>query len=315
MKKLFKTPKIAKEKGFHKVKKSIKKFLKELTPEQQEKPLLFFYHSEYDYPTGKKPIMYVCTEEVSNDWTKWFKLEKSSNKFATVICSFDKKNKLLKIEIQQGKGGKNETIKEVHKELLKPFATIEVVDKLESNISASASASTDDSNLETTPTLSDYDNAQLPTYIKEAKVHVSNILASQKELNLIVETLEPKVKKLNAIVITDALIQYSQEALATFKEIDISAIKQEVRAFKSLLPKKLLKENTDLNKEIENLNKLTAALDQLKPRISKLSQKCLRIQKVKSPSESAAAPISTNPIENFGIRLNKIIKSSTLNKI
>ena len=311
MKKQFKTPKIAKEKGFDEIKKVLKKFLNNLSPEQQEQPLRFFYHSQYDYPGGKKPIMYVCTEDVSNDWTKWFKLEKMSKEFATGICSFDKKSKVLKIEIQQGKGAKQDTIKTVHKELLKPFATIELVDKLERSTAASAPIAS----VEEVDTELDYETAQLPTYIKKAKNHVSNVLASQKELDTIVGKLEPQVKKMNAIIITDKLIEDGKKALATFEAINIADIKQEVRAFKSLIPKKLIKESAELNQEMTNLDKLMTNLGKLKPRIAALSQKCLRIQKVGNPMESAAAPISTNPIENFATLLNKTIKSSILNKI
>lgn len=321
MKKLFKTPKIAKEKGFDKVKKALKKFLNNLSPEQQEKPLLFFFHSKYEYPEGKKPIMYVCTEDVSNDWTKWFKLEKASKEFATGICSFDKKSKVLSIEIQQGKGGKKDTIKEVHKELLKPFATIEVVEKLElssstpKNVTTDNSEPKDDSKQQNAPDLSIYDINQLPVYIEEAKGHVASVLASQKELSTIIETLEPQVKKLSDTIITNDLIEYSKNALATFQKIDISDIAQTIRAFKSLIPKKLIKENEELKTELDKLDKLTENLNKLKPKIAKLAQKCSKIQKVGNPMESAAAPISTNPIENFGTRLNKTIKSSALNKI
>ncbi|CAA6807188.1 MAG: Unknown protein [uncultured Aureispira sp.] len=315
MKKEFKTPTIAKKKGFDKIKKALKKFLTNLEPNDQEAPLVFFYHANYDYPDGKRPIMYLSTEGVSNDWTKWFKLEKTSKEFATGICSFDKKSKVLKIEIQQGKGGKVDTIKTVHKELLKPFASIEVVDKLELSSSASENAATDDSTDEISPGLSDYDTAELPAYIKEAKSHVSTVSASQKELNTLVETLEPQVKKISDTIITNDLIQYSKKALVTFEEIDISAIKQTVKAFKSLLPKKLIEENTELNDAVTNLDQLIVSLNQLKPRIAAVSKNCLKIQKVGNPMETAAAPLSNNPIENFGIKLNKILKSSALNKI
>jgi len=256
--------------------------------------------------------MYLSTEGVSNDWAKWLKLENTSKEFATGICSFGPQSKVLKIEIQQGKGGKIDTIKTVHKELLKPFASIEVVDKLEINSAASESAEA--SNEEATPALSDYDTAQLPVYIKEAKSHISKLSVSQKELNTLVETLEPQVKKISDTIITNDLIQYSKKALTTFDEINISDLKQTVKAFESLLPKKLIKENAELNEAITTLNQLMVSLNKLRPRIAAVSKKCLKIQKVGNPMESAAAPISSNPIENFGIRLNKIIKSSTLNK-
>jgi hypothetical protein len=103
--------------------------------------------------------------------------------------------------------------------------------------------------------------------------------------------------------------------MGTFEKINISDIKQTLSAFKSLLPKKLIEESAELNTEVANLDKLTAALNQLQPRITELSKKCLKIQKVGDPTESAAAPLSSNGIENFGTRLNKITKSSILNKI
>jgi hypothetical protein len=321
MKKQFKTPTIAKKKGFDKVKKALKKFLSDLEPKDQEEPLVFFYHSNYDYTEGNQPIMYISTEDASNDWAKWFKLEKTSKEFATGICFFNKKSKVLTIEIQQGNGGKTDTVKTVHKELLKPFASIDVVDKLDLNSLALESVETEDSdskdasNSESTPSVSEYDTAQLPAYIKEAKIHVSTVSASHKELNMIVETLEPQVKKISDIIITNDLIEYSKKAMDTFEKINISDIKQTLSAFKSLLPKKLIEESAELNTEVANLDKLTATLNQLQPRITKLSNECLKIQKVGDPTESAAAPLSTNGIENFGTRLNKITKSSILNKI
>jgi DNA repair ATPase RecN len=309
MKKQFKTPTIAKKKGFDKVKKALRKFLNELKPKDQEEPLVFFYHSNYDYPEGNQAIMYVSTEGVSNDWAKWFKIEKTSNEFATGICYFNKKSKVLTAEIQLGKGYKEDTKKAIEK-LLKPFATLKVVGKLDIKSLILDSLATDDSE----PT-DDYDTTQLSTYIKKAKIHVSTVLANQKELNTLVETLEPQIKKISDIIITNDLIQYSKKALVTFEEIDISDIKQEARAFKSLVPKKLIKENAELNTEIKNLDELMDTLNKLKPRIAKLTRKCLRIQKVGNPAESAAAPISTNVFEIFGTRLNKVLKSSKLNQI
>lgn len=321
MEKQFKTPILTKKKGFDKVKKALKKFLAELTPEQQEQPLTFFYHSNYEYNDEVQPIMYLSTEAVSNAWAKWFKLEKQSKEFATGICSFDKNTKVLTLEIQLGKGGKDETKKVIEKVLLKPFATITIVDKLEMGapqpepIVSDGSESTAESEEAITSTVSDYENEQLPIYLKEAKQHVSNILANQKELSTIIETLEPQLKKMSAIIITNDLIEYSKKALTTFGQIDISDIKQSLKAFKSLIPKKLIKENAELDTELNKLDKLTSNLGKLKPKISKLSKKCLKIQKVGNPMESAAAPISTNPFENFGTRLNKTIQSSILNRI
>jgi len=73
MKKQFKTPTIAKKKGFDKVKKALKKFLTSLEPNDQEAPLVFFYHSNYDYTEGQQPIMYLSTEGATTNYVSKYR--------------------------------------------------------------------------------------------------------------------------------------------------------------------------------------------------------------------------------------------------
>lgn len=114
-----KKPEVAAKKGVAFIKKLLKKMML-LEPFEGTKK--YIYDTDFDYEGSETslPILFIG-EELPTPWGKYVKLRKNSFTLSSGDCTFDKKEG-LKLLHQIGKGHKEKVLKEVNKQLLKPFS-------------------------------------------------------------------------------------------------------------------------------------------------------------------------------------------------
>ncbi len=282
MKSKLKNLDVAKQKGLGFVKKTLKNLLKEDFTE----PTSFFYDSEFDYggEDGSMPILFIG--DIPSLWKKYVKQNKTSKTLAAGRCMF--KEGMLSLEVKTGKGAKRPVLKEVYKNLLKPFANVQFVDSVESATMAVAEeVETSDREDDALENVNDQDLlAEAAEYKKEAE-------QKRDILNGIINNLEPKVKDISQIVVTDELIKEALNAMVVVHDLRtdefLVALKQWLDATQSNS-----REVLAATKELEDLHKVLTEVD---AKMDALAANLEALEKVQNPMESEVPPVETKASE------------------
>ncbi len=315
MKSKVKSPEVAKQKGFAHVKKSLKKTIMALEAEPTTEPVQFFYCAGFEYNEGgAQPIMFIG--EVPSLWKKWVKTMKTSKEFAAGRCIFDQEEKVLKLEVKLGKGGKKPVLKVVHKLLLKPYADMPIFVNSVDQPDEEAEEVAEDADAANNPDVEvDLEETNIEQYIQETQEYIKEGTEYHGILDDLMSDLEPKLKDISKIIVTDELIDTTKKGFDKINEIDIAGFLKDDLNFQKGIPETLKTGNEELKKALDDLSKLSNKLKTLEPKIAKTKVNADKLQKVVNPVDSDVPPISDNPLENFSHHLGKSIKKSTINSI
>lgn len=301
MKKKFKNIAIVQKKGAAEV----KKFLKKYVQESITTPTDFFYDTAFDYgdKDGQQPLLIIG--QLPLVWKNYVKQNKQSTtllKGKCVIHAGSKAELLLFGEV--GKGGKPLVIKQLNKDLLKPFAAATLVDSLEQLSKPLEPAVAESGTSEAT-----VDKGFELTALEESAKAVSEQPATiQAALSAVVTQLGQPLQNIKDTIVTDALIAEAKAGLQTIATHDVAV------AIKAL--GQWLKEASNTTTEgaqavIAPVESLQKELEALVQPLQGIAQNAAKLELVQDPLQSEnVAPISEDPIQNFLNQMNKSARSS-----
>lgn len=294
MKSKLKDMSVAQTKGCDFVSKCLKKRMTE--PFEDPEGVQFFYDAEFDYGVdggGKKPLLFIG--ELSSEWRKYIKANKAKMSLAAGRCMPSKDDpKIINLEVKLGKGGKQKYLKEVNKEMLKPFAFAQFVDSL-------ASGKVQDGDLKEEDPETDADaeeytaDVTLKELLQQANEYFRLLIPCRPTIQGIIDNLKAPMADISKVVVTDQLIATAKNALFSMISMGLEAL---LPAAENWLKGADLKDRITKNEELKELvGKIDAAVKELKtlkPQADDVMKNVNKLQKVANPQDSPVAPVTTN---------------------
>jgi len=293
MKTKLKNADVAKTKGSDYVKKCLKKRLtEEFAPEGEQ----FLYDAEFDYGKdngGVAPLLFVG--ELSSEWRKYIKENKTKATLAGGRCLPSKDDStILNMEVKIGKGGKQKFLKEINKELLKPFAKSRFVDSILTGGVIEDDLKEEDP--EKDPDMQEYTkDATLDELIKESEEIYDALVMARPSMKSIIDALKDPLSDLSKTVVSDQLISTAKSALLTIGNTDLPALLNDAKKWLTGEIKNQSGEKAkDLLARVEKIKTAVSDLEKMQPDITSIEENIDKLQKVAPPGDSDVAPVNAN---------------------
>lgn len=304
MKQKYKSPEMMQEKGVDFHTKFLKKTIKAMIGAKEKEVQPFFYNTEFDFGEGVEPHPVLFIGEIPSKWKKYMKANKASKTFAYGDCIIDEEG-LLKMQVKVGKGGKPMILKDVNKQLLKPFCKAyfvesiggEVADSEDSTISDdSASDTTKDSTEDTT------DDNQLENWLNTAKNFVKEANQALKDNLKILNEFEKPMANLKNTVVTDDFIEKATDAKKEVKNLDAYLVNLE-KLMKNGKPYQ--GQSKDADNLLGLLGKQVKQIEDNQNKIDLMLKNMEGLKQLSNPKEAEIPIIEDDPVLNFLNRVKK----------
>lgn len=278
-----------------------KRLLKKLINEGFQEPLKFFYDTTFDYGEDQEvgPLLFI-SDKIPSAWRRYIKEHKREKTFAAGNCLLIEEGK-LKLAVEMGKGAKSSQLKEVNKQLLRPFASAFFVEDLTS----------EDVQEDIEDKESSFESDDLEQLIEQTKIFATNGEKLKSVVQPFVRTWEKPLSNLKELNPDDKLIEQMGEALQGIRRSGFQNYRLRASTFVVGLEEEA-EGNKELAQAVSSLQAILAELKQLQPGVELILEQGPKLRLVKDPMRSEYPPISDNPFVNFENALNSIMNRSKL---
>lgn len=299
MKSKVKSPEDAQELGID----GNKRLLKKLIKDGFEEPLKFFYDTAFDYGDKEEagPVLFIA-DKIPASWKRYMKERKQERTFAAGNCLLTVEG-MLKMVVETGKGGKASQLKEINKQLLRPFSSAFFVENL---MSEEVQQDVEDKD-------SDFETEDLGLLAAQAQLLTAQGKKLQRLVAPLVKKWEKPLSDLKALKPDDNQIKEVDKAISVIQESGFQDYILRANAFANGFEEDAGR-SKELGKALSDLKSILSELSTLQTGLILILTEGPKLSLVKNPMLSTYPPISKDLIVNFGNNLRSILGKTNLDE-